>query len=76
MKQEEVQKLSDRELLVKTFGKVEKIEGVLGNGGGILQDIRQLQEVQVRLVTRAELRLTVGIVSLIFAVFGTLIYFL
>lgn len=74
--QKDAQKLSDRELLVKTFGTVEWLKGVMGDGGGVLQDIRQLQEAQVRYVSRAELRLIVGIVSLIFAGFGALIYFL
>ena len=76
MKPEEIQKLSDRELLVKTFGDVEHIKGVLGNGGGVLEDIRQLQKAQARYVTRGELMLTLGIISVIFAGVGALIVFL
>lgn len=72
----EILKLSDRELLVKTFGDVEHIKGVLGNGGGVLEDIRQLQKAQARYVTRGELMLTVGIISVIFAGAGALLYFL
>ena len=74
--QKEVQKLSDRELLVKTFGTVEWLKGVMGNGGGVLEDIRQLQKAQARYVTRGELMLTVGIISVIFAGVGALIIFL
>jgi len=71
----EIEKLSDRELLVQTFGDVEYIKGVLGNGGGVLEDIRQLQKAQGRYVTRGELMLVVGIISVIFAGVGALIYF-
>lgn len=74
--QKEAQKLSDRDLLVKTFGTVEWLKGVMGNGGGVLEDIRQLQKVQARYVTRGELMLTVGIISAIFVGVGALIYFL
>ena len=74
--QEEAQKLSDRELLVKTFGTVEWLKGVMGNGGGVLENIRQLQEAQKRYVTRGELLLTVGIISVIFAGIGALVIFL
>ena len=74
--QKEAQKLSDRELLVKTFGTVEWLKGVMGNGGGVLEDIRQLQKAQARYVTRGELMLTVGIISVIFAGAGALLYFL
>lgn len=74
--QKEAQKFSDRELLVKTFGTVEWLKGVLGNGGGVLEDIRQLQEAQKRYVTRGELMLTVGIISVIFAGIGVLLYLL
>jgi len=74
--QKEALKLSDRELLVKTFGAVEGLKGVLGNGGGVLEDIRQLQKAQARYVTRGELMLTVGIISVIFAGAGALLYFL
>jgi len=76
LKPEEIQKLSDRELLVETFGDVEWLKGVMGNGGGVLEDIRQLQEAPKRYVTRGELMLTVGIISVIFAGVGALIYFL
>ena len=76
MKPEEIQKLSDRELLVKTFGTVEWLKGVMGNGGGVLKDIRELQKAQARYVTRGELMLTVGIVSVVFAGIGALIIFL
>ena len=76
MKPEEIQKLSDRELLVKTFGDVEWLKGVMGNGGGVLGDIRQLQENQKHCVTRGELMLTVGIISALFAGVGALIVFL
>jgi len=75
MKLKEIRKLSDRELLVKTFGDVEHIKGILGNGGGVLEDIRQLQKAQGRYVTRGELMLVVGIISVIFAGVGALIYF-
>lgn len=75
MKPEEIQKLSDHELLVKTYGKVQKIDGVLGNGGGLLGDVRLLKDNQKHFVTRKELVITVGIVSAIFAGFGVLIYF-
>ena len=74
--QKEAQKLSDRELIVKTFGTVEWLKGVMGNGGGVLGAIRQLQDAQKRYVTRGELMLTVGIISVIFAGVGALIYFL
>ena len=74
--QKEALKLSDRELLVKTFGTVEWLKGVMGNGGGVLEDIRQLQKAQARYVTRGELMLTVGIISVIFAGAGALLYFL
>ena len=74
--QKEAQKLSDRELLVKTFGTVEWLKGVMGNGGGVLEDIRQLQKAQARYVTRGELMLTLGIISVIFAGVGALIVFL
>jgi len=74
--QKEAQKFSDRELLVKTFGTVEWLKGVMGNGGGVLEDIRQLQKAQKRFVTRGELMLTVGIISAIFVGVGALIYFL
>ena len=76
MKPEEIQKLSDRELLVITYGDVEWLKGVMGNGGGVLEDIRQLQKAQGRFVTRGELMLTVGIISAIFAGVGALIVFL
>ena len=76
MKQEEIQKLSDRELLVKTFGDVEHIKGVLGNGGGILGDVRDLKESQQSFVTHKELLRIIAILSLVFAGFGALIYFL
>jgi len=72
----EILKLSDRELLVKTFGAVKWLKGVMGNGGGVLKDIRQLQKAQARYVTRGELMLTVGIISVIFAGVGALIIFL
>ena len=74
--QKDARKLSDRELLVKTFGTVEWLKGVMGNGGGVLEDIRQLQKAQTRYVTRGELMLTVGIISAIFAGAGALLYFL
>lgn len=76
MKLEDVQKLSDRELLVNTFGDVEWLKGVLGDGGGLLGDVRQLQDGQRAFVTRKELTLTVAIISLVFAGFGALIYFM
>ena len=76
MKPEEIQKLSDRDLLVKTYGKVERFEGVLGNGGGLLEVVRILQKNQKSFVTRKELTLTVVIISAIFAGAGTLLYFL
>jgi len=60
--QKEAQKLSDRELLVKTFGTVEWLNGVMGNGGGVQGAIRQLQEAHQRYATRGELMLTVGII--------------
>jgi hypothetical protein len=74
--QKEAQKFSDRELLVKTFGTVEWLKGVMGNGGGVLGDIRQLKKDKDRYVTRGELMLTVGIISAIFAGIGALIVFL
>ena len=74
--QKEAQKLSDRELLVKTFGIVKWLEGVMGNGGGVLEDIRQLWKAQARSVTRGELMLTVGIISAIFVAAAALILFL
>ena len=74
--QKEAQKLSDRELLIKTFGTMEWLKGVMGNGGGVLGAIRQLQDAQKRYVTRGELMLTVGIISAIFAGAGALIIFL
>jgi hypothetical protein len=74
--QKEAQKLSDRELLVKTFGTVEWLKGIMGNGGGVLEAIRQLQKDQKRSVTRRELMLTIGVVSMIFAGIGALIILL
>jgi len=76
MKPEEIQKLSDHELLVKTYGKVERIEGILGNSGGVLGDVRQLKKDQKRFVTRGGAMLTVGVISVIFAGIGALIVFL
>lgn len=76
MKPEEIQQLSDRELLVKTFGDVEWLKGVMGNGGGVLEDVRQLWKAQARYVTRGELMLTVGIISVIFVGVGALVVFL
>jgi len=69
----EAQKLSDRELLVKTYGTMEWLKGVMGNGGGVLEDIRQLWKAQARSVTRGELMLTVGIISTIFMAAGALL---
>jgi hypothetical protein len=74
--QKEAQKLSDRELLVKTFGTVEWLKGIMGNGGGVLEAIRQLQKDQKCSVTRRELMLTIGVVSMIFAGIGALIILL
>ena len=71
--QKEAQKLSDRELLIKTFGTVKWLEGVMGNGGGVLEDIRQLWKAQARSVTRGELMLTVAIISAIFVAAGALL---
>ena len=76
MNLDEVQKLSDRDLLNKTYGKVERIEGVLGNGGGLLEVTRILQMNQKSFVTRKELTFTVGIISVIFAGIGAVLYFL
>ena len=76
MTTKEILKLSDRELLIKTFGTVEWLKGVMGNGGGVLTAIRELQKAQIRYVTRGELMLTVGIISVIFAGIGALIIFL
>ena len=73
MKQEEIQKLSDRDLLVKTFGTVEWLKGVMGNGGGVLEDIRRLQEAQKRYVTYWGMMITIGLLSIIV---GVLLYFL
>ena len=74
--QKDAQNFSDRELLVRTYGDVEFLKGVLGDGGGVLEDIRQLQKAQARYVTRGELMLTIGIISVIFAGTGALLYFL
>ena len=74
--QKEAQKLSDRELLVQTYGAVEWLKGVMGNGGGVLEDIRELQKAQARYVTRGELMLTVGVISVIFMGLGALILFM
>ena len=75
MTQKEMEKLSDRELLVKTFGDVEHIKGVLGNGGGgVVDDVRQLEEGQKTFVTRKELALTISIISLIFLGLGLFLY--
>ena len=71
--QKEAQKLSDRELLVKTYGTVEWLKGVMGNGGGVLEEIRKLWKAQARSVTRGELMLTVAILTVIV---GALIIFL
>ena len=76
MNPDEVQKLSDRDLLIKTYGKVEWIVGILGNGGGLLEVTRVLQTNQKSFVTRKELTLTVGIISVIFAGIGAVLYFL
>ena len=71
--QKEAQNLSDRELLIKTYGTMEWLKGVMGNGGGVLEEIRKLWKAQTRCVTRGELMLLVGIVSVIV---GALIIFL
>jgi len=76
MNLDEVQKLSDRDLLIKTYGKVERIEGILGNGGGLLEVTRILQMNQKSFVTRKELTLTVAIISIIFAGIGAVLYYL
>ena len=76
MNLDEVQKLSDRDLLIKTYGKVERIEGILGNGGGLLEVTRILQMNQKSFVTRKELTLTVAIISVIFAGIGAVLYYL
>lgn len=75
MKPEEIQKLSDRELLVKTFGNVEWLKGVMGNGGGVLEDIRELWKAQSRYVTRGGLMLGVGIISALCIGIGLLLHF-
>lgn len=76
MTTKEIQNLSDRDLLIRTYGKVERIEGVLGDGGGLLEVVRILQKNQKSFVTRKELTLTIGIISVIFAGTGALLYFL
>lgn len=70
--QEEAQKLSDRELLVKTYGDIREIKGVLGDGGGLINDVRHLKKVAV---TRGELMLTVGIISVVAVGMGLLLHF-
>jgi len=74
--QKEAQNFSDRELLVKTFGGMEWLKGVMGNGGGVLEDVRQLQKAQVQYVTWKGLIFTVSIVAVIFAGIEILRYFL
>ena len=71
--QKEAQNFSDRELLIKTFGSVEWLKGVMGNGGGVLEDIRRLQEAQKRYVTYGGMMITIGLLSIIV---GVLLYFL
>ena len=73
MKPEEIQKLSDRELLVKTYGDIEWVKGVLGDGGGLMNDVRHLKKVAV---TRGELMLTVGIISVVGIGMGLLLHFI
>ncbi len=60
---EEIQKLSDRDLLVKTYGKVERMEGILtgGNSGGLIEDISELKKNQNTFVTKPMLLLIISI---------------
>ena len=60
---EEIQKLSDRDLLVKTYGKVERMEGILtgGNSGGLVGDISELKKNQNTFVTKNMLVLIISI---------------
>lgn len=71
--QKEAQKLSDRDLLIKTYGTMEWLKGVMGNGGGVLEEIRKLWKGQAQCVTYRGLTLTVGIISAIFVVVGALL---
>ena len=54
MNAEEIQKLSDRDLLIKTYGKVEKMEGILtgGNSGGLIENVSELKKTQENFVTK------------------------
>jgi len=70
--QQEAQKLSDRELLVQTYGSVQWLKGVIGNGGGLVGDVRRLKKVAV---TRGELMLTIGIVGAVCTGIGLLLRF-
>ena len=63
MNAEEIQKLSDRDLLVKTYGKIEKMEGILtgGNSGGLIEDISELKKNQNTFITKNMLVLIISI---------------
>ncbi len=63
MNAEEIQKLSDRDLLVRTYGKVERMEGILtgGNSGGLIEDISELKKNQNTFVTKPMLLLIISI---------------
>ncbi len=60
---EEIQKLSDRDLLVRTYGKVERMEGILtgGNSGGLIEDISELKKNQNTFITKNMLVLIISI---------------
>ncbi len=75
MNAEEIQKLSDRDLLVKTFGKVEKMEGIVtgGNSGGLIEDISELKKNQNTFVTKPMLLLIISISAGIWIPAGVLL---
>ena len=62
MDEKELSNLTDRQLLIKTYGKVERIEGILGNGSGVLRDVRILQETAV---TKGEMNRRITLASFI-----------
>jgi len=63
MTSEELQQLSDRELLVDTNSKVANIEGVLSR---LVPQVNGLEEKQEEFVTKGAIRIMIGIVAGIF----------
>ena len=75
MNAEEIQKLSDRDLIIKTYGKVEKMEGILtgGNSGGLIENVSELKKTQENFVTKNMLVLIISISAGIWIPAGVLL---